>query len=72
MHRRRSVLVAATTTAFLTATFGVAAPLATAEPANEATYLVLFSDSGAKKVAQRAIAEAGGTITGFARFRVGA
>jgi lantibiotic leader peptide-processing serine protease len=63
MRVRRSVLIAATTTAFLTGLIGAATPLASAQPTEEVTYLVLFNGTVNDQTARRAITEAGGRIT---------
>jgi subtilisin family serine protease len=63
MIRRRPVLLAAAATAFLTGVIGAATPLASAQPREEVTYLVLFDGTGADQAAKQAITKAGGTIT---------
>ncbi len=61
--RKRSVLAVSVATAFLTATAGLTAPLASAEPAQETAYLVLFKGTAADAAARAAIARAQGSVT---------
>ncbi len=63
MHPKRSILVAAVATAFLTGVIGAATPLATAQPTEEATYLVLFKGTSIDAATKQAIIKAGGTVT---------